>query len=201
MNEQELLENIKNFTLQKIPPNDIHGYGHTERVYQMCVEIGHKLGANLLVLKSAAYLHDVGRYSEDLEHPNKNHAEISAEIASNYLNSLDFQLRRIDFENIIHCIQAHSFSNQIPPKTLEAQILSDTDKLDALGAVGLYRTIAYTTKMNGNLQDVLTHLENKIFKLKNQLFLEISKEYAEEQYDIVKNFYQGVKKELKLQPT
>ena len=199
MIENEVLEKIKIFTLQKIPPDDINGYGHTERVYHLCIKFGLELGANLLVLKSAALLHDVGRYSEDPEHLNKNHANISAKIASNFLRCLEFQFNKTDFDNIIHCIQAHSFSNQISPKTLEAQILSDIDKLDALGAVGLYRTIGYTTKMNGNLQDVLAHIESKIFKLKKQLFLDISKVCAQDRDNFIKKFYQEVKLELKLQ--
>ena len=198
MKKQELIEEVKNIVFKHIPPDDIHGYGHTERVYQMCIDFGHKMGANLFVLKIAVFLHDIGRYSSDLSHKNKNHAEVSAEIASNYLKTVDFKFSKVDFENIIHCIEAHSFSNQILPKTLEAQILSDSDKLDALGAIGLYRTIGYTTKMKGGLKDVLEHLESKIFKLKSQLILEITKKYAQDRLAILNQFYVDVKKELKM---
>ena len=198
MNDQEALKRIKNFVVQNIHSDDFHGYGHTKRVYEMALEIGQKLGANILVLKVAALLHDIGRVSEQNELKIRNHAEISAEIASNFLKTLDFKYKKTDFENIIHCIQAHSFSNQILPKTLEAKIISDVDKLDALGAIGLYRTIGYTIKMNGNLQDVLLHLESKIFKLKDQLFLDISKEYAQERLAIIHQFHKEVKKELKM---
>jgi uncharacterized protein len=196
MNQQELLEKVKNYTLQNIPYDDIHGYGHTERVYQMCLEIGEKMRANLFVLKIAALLHDIGRFSEDFKNRNKNHAELSANLASKYLQTLDFRFSKNDFENIIHCINVHSFSNQKLPKTLEAKILSDVDKLDALGAIGLYRTIGYTTKMDGTLQDVLKHLENKILKLKEQLFLDISKDFAHKRLDIIDRFYQELKNEL-----
>jgi len=199
MNEQEVLEKIKNFVLQKIPPDDIHGFGHTKRVYQICIEIGQKLGADLFILKTAALLHDIGRFSDQHKLKNRNHAEISAEIASIILKTKDFQFNEKQFENIIHCIQSHSFSNRVSPKTLEAHILSDADKLDALGAIGLYRTIGYTTRMNGNLQDVIEHLESKILKLKSKLFLDISKEYAQERCVILDQFYEEVKKELKLE--
>ena len=198
MNNQEALKRIKNFVIQNIHSDDIHGYGHTKRVYQMCLEIGQKLGANLFVLKVAAFLHDIGRAYEQNKLKKRNHAEISAEIASNFLKSLDYNFSKTEFENIIHCIQAHSFSNRILPKTVEAKIISDVDKLDALGAIGLYRTIGYTTKMNGNLQDVLSHLESKIFKLKDQLFLDISKKYAQERLPILDHFYKEVRKELKM---
>jgi uncharacterized protein len=201
MNQKELLEEIKNYTLQNIPYDDIHGYGHTERVYHMCIEIGKKLGANLFVLEIAALLHDIGRFSEDFKHRNKNHAEISANLASKYLQTIDFRFNKTDFENIIHCIHSHSFSNQKLPKTLEAKILSDVDKLDALGAIGLYRTIGYTTKMDGTIQDVFKHLEDKILILKEQLFLDISKDFAQKRFEIIERFYQELKNELKAEKT
>ena len=198
MNEKEALKEVKDFLIQKIHSDEIHGYGHTKRVYELSFEIGKKLGANLLVLKTAALLHDVGRLSEQNRLNNRNHADVSAEIASNFLKTINFEYKKNDFENIIHCIQAHSFSNQILPKTLEAKIISDADKLDALGAIGLYRTIGYTIKINGTLKDVLLHLESKIFKLKDQLFLDISKEYAQERLTILDLFYEEIKKELKM---
>ena len=198
MKKHIIIEEIKDFVFKKTPHDDIHGYGHTERVYQMCIELGKKLEANLFVLKAAALLHDIGRFSNQSNLKNKNHAEISVQIASDFLESLKFQIRREEFENILHCIQTHSFSNRVPPKTLEAKILSDVDKLDALGAIGLYRTIGYTTKMKGGLKDVLEHLESKIFKLKSQLILEITKKYAQDRLAILNQFYVDVKKELKM---
>jgi uncharacterized protein len=159
------------------------------------------LGANLFVLEIAALLHDIGRFSEDFKHRNKNHAEISANLASKYLQTIDFRFNKTDFENIIHCIHSHSFSNQKLPKTLEAKILSDVDKLDALGAIGLYRTIGYTTKMDGTIQDVFKHLEDKILILKEQLFLDISKDFAQKRFEIIERFYQELKNELKAEKT
>lgn len=198
MNKQQVLEKVELFVLQWIPSDDIHGYGHTERVFQMCIKIGEELRVNLYVLKLAALLHDIGRYHNTNHSQSTNHAEISAEIASNYLQKLNFKFNQNDLENIIHCIKAHSFSNNIFPKTLEAKILSDVDKLDALGAIGLYRTIGYTTKLNGTIEDVLTHLKSKIFKLKDQLFLDISKEIAQKRYEIINHFYSEIKNEFKL---
>ncbi|TFF89748.1 MAG: HD domain-containing protein [Promethearchaeota archaeon] len=197
MKQEELLKKIKNFALEKLPSDDIHGYGHTERVYLLSVKIGQKMKANMLVLKVAVFLHDIGRYSKEIDRINVNHAEISAKIAANYLRDLEFQFKEKDFENVIHCIQTHSYSNQKLPQTLEAKILSDADKLDALGAIGLYRTIGYTTKMNGNLQDVILHLKDKLFKLHTRLFLDISKKLAQKRLLILEEFYEEIKNELK----
>ncbi|TKJ23714.1 MAG: hypothetical protein CEE43_03355 [Promethearchaeota archaeon Loki_b32] len=117
------------------------------------------------MLKIAALFHDIGRTYKNIADYNKNHAELSAEIAAEFLRRNDFKLSQEDFDNIIHCIRTHSFSNNVVPQTLEATILSDADKLDALGAIGLYRTIGFTIKNQGGVEQVIGHLENKILDL------------------------------------
>ena len=97
--------------------------------------------------------------------------------------------------NIIHCIRTHSFSNNANPQTLEATILSDADKLDALGAIGLYRTIGFTIKNQGGVEQVIGHLENKIMKLKDQMYLDVSKQIAVERHQIILDFYNKLKVE------
>jgi uncharacterized protein len=195
MSEEAILSIVKKYALENSENDDIHGFPHIERVYNLCLLLGKKLGANLFLLKIAAYLHDIGRIHIQEAKNNKNHAENSAEIALNLLKSCDCQIPQTDFDNIIHIIRAHSFSNNVIPKTLEAKILSDADKLDALGAIGLYRTIGFTIKKKGSLDQVIEHLENKILKLKNQLYLDISKRIAKEREQIINDFYIDVLKQ------
>ena len=87
-----------------------------------------------------------------------------------FLNNEELEISEKIINDIILCIRAHSFSNNITPKTLEAEILSDVDKLDALGAIGIYRTIGFTIKKQGGIKQVIEHLENKILKLPDQLY-------------------------------
>ena len=194
MLSNEILSKIRTFAYNNSEKNDIHGFTHVERVLKLSSEIGIILNANLPVIKSAALLHDVGRYLKKDDEV-RNHAEISAEIAEDFFIKNNFNIVIEDVENILHCIRAHSFSNGLEPKTLEAKILSDTDKLDALGAIGLYRTIGFTILRNGGLDDVIEHLENKILKLKNQLYLDISKEIAKSREKIIIKFYKEIKEE------
>ena len=197
MLEKEIISIIRNYAYEKSEKDDTHGFSHVERVFNLCLQLGKKLGANLLVLEIAALLHDIGRRNKKKTYSNKNHAEISAEMASKFLKSNDFELSQVDYDNIINSIKAHSFSNKIIPKTLEAKILSDADKLDALGAVGLYRTIGFTIKNQGGIEQVIEHLENKIMKLKDQLYLGFSENIAEERQRIILDFYNQIKIEKK----
>ncbi|MFX0018422.1 MAG: HD domain-containing protein [Promethearchaeota archaeon] len=187
-----MLEAIRKFARENSESDDIHGFPHVERVYNLCLKIGKKLDADIKILNIAALLHDIGRNKEGVNTFNRNHAEISAELAINFLTNVDIGLPKESFENIIHCIKAHSFSNKLKPKTLEAKILSDADKLDALGAIGLYRTIGFTVKSRGGVDQVIEHLENKIMKLKSQIYLDISKEIAIKREKIIVKFYHQI---------
>lgn len=195
MDKQKILSIVKQFAIEKTAKDDIHGFSHVIRVLDLCLDIGKKLGANLHVLEITALLHDIGRGNEEQGINNRNHAEISAEMSLDFIKSRDFQISQVELDNIIHCIRAHSFSNKTVPKTLEAKILSDVDKLDALGAIGLYRTIGFTIKNQGGIEQVIEHLENKILKLRDQLYLEESRKIADERKKIIVNFYNKIKRE------
>ena len=196
MIEQEMLLIIKRFSKDNMGDDDIHGFSHMKRVLNSCLYIGKELNANLLILEISALLHDIGRKHENIDIKGKNHAELSAGIALNFLKSKDFQLSQEEIENIIHCIRSHSFSNNHLPNTLEAKILSDADKLDALGAIGLFRTIGFAIKKGAGLEKVIDHLERKIMKLKEQMNLLISKKIAEERHQIILDFYNNIRNEM-----
>lgn len=195
MLEKEIVSNVRKYASKNSKEDDIHGFPHVERVFKLCLQLGKELGANLFVLEIAAFLHDIGRIHKDKSNNKKNHADLSADIALDFLKSKDFNIPQDDIDKIIHCIKAHSFSNNIIPKTLEAKILSDVDKLDALGAIGLYRTIGFSVKNQGGIDQIIIHLENKIMKLKDLLFLDISRNVAEKRQQIILDFYNKIKKE------
>ena len=195
MSDDNLISIVRKFAVENSEKNDIHGYAHVERVYNTCVKVGKKLNANLKVLQISALLHDVGRIYEKSDKLKRNHAEISAEMSKKFLSSNRISLVQDEFDNIIHSIRAHSFSNEELAHTLEAKILSDADKLDALGAIGLFRTIGFTLESNGGIDQIIEHLENKILRLKKQMFLDYSKKIAKRRHKTVLDFYTKIKKE------
>jgi len=194
MDIEAIIANVRSFAYENSEKDDIHGFKHTERVLKQSLEIGTRLNANLTVIKIATLLHDIGRNIKNGELV-ENHAETSADVAEEFIYKNNFNISKNNIKNILHSIRSHSFSNDKIPKTLEAKILSDADKLDALGAIGLYRTIGFTILRNGGLNDVIEHLENKILKLKNQLFLDISNEIANSREKLIIKFYNKIKEE------
>ncbi|MEE4113743.1 MAG: HD domain-containing protein [Desulfobacteraceae bacterium] len=126
-----------------------HDWDHTLRVHRLCRCIGAAEGADLLVAEAAAYLHDIGRGHQDRTNGSLCHAEKGAAMAREMLKAYDLAEDRR--ENIIHCIAAHRFRRGDPPRTLEARVLFDADKLDAIGAVGVARAFLFAGELGARL--------------------------------------------------
>ena len=126
-----------------------HDWDHTLRVHRLCRHIGAVEGADLLVAEAAAYLHDIGRAYQDRSNGHLCHAEKGAAMARQILAA--FALPEHRRENIIHCIAAHRFRRGEDPQTLEARVVFDADKLDAIGAVGIARAFLFAGELGARL--------------------------------------------------
>ncbi|WP_457558062.1 HD domain-containing protein [Candidatus Harpocratesius sp.] len=177
--------------------NDLHGWGHIQRVWSNCRKIianlDKKEDVQLDLLELAVYLHDIGRKQEKLS--NKNHALLSADLSTQFLTSHSIPEPIINAIN--HIIISHSFSLGKRAQTLEAQILSDADKLDALGSVGIYRVCAYQTLHGGNIQSIISHCDEKLLILKEKLYLDASKKIATPLINRIRQFKENLLEELR----
>lgn len=118
----------------------VHGFDHVLRVYHLAEKIGAAEGADLEIVRAAALLHDV-QGSNPNGGERGNHHEASAEEAARILTTEGWSAERI--ARVQECIRAHRYRGNQHPRSLEAQVLFDADKLDVLGAIGVARTIAY----------------------------------------------------------
>ncbi len=128
-----------------------HDISHLERVWTTAQHLltSHP-GADALVVMAACYLHDLINPPKDS--PNRAQASsLSAQEAQSQLTKLDFPKEQL--AAVAHAIEAHSFSAGIPAKTIEAMIVQDADRIDALGAIGLARMF----HIGGQLGRVLAH--------------------------------------------
>jgi uncharacterized protein len=116
-----------------------HGTLHLERVAATALRLAEEEGAAVEVVLPAAWLHDCVHVAKDS--PDRACASrIAAEQAVRYLESAGYPAAALP--GIRHAIEAHSFSAGIVPETIEAKVVQDADRLDALGAIGLARCIA-----------------------------------------------------------
>ncbi len=124
-----------------------HSMDHVMRVYNLCLHLTENEDIDLNILKAAALLHDIARVKEDNDPSGKiDHAILSAEMAIPILQKSGFSEKEI--KDIQHCIISHRYRTGNKPKTKEAKILFDADKLDGLGAIGIIRTFVWANTHN-----------------------------------------------------
>ena len=111
-----------------------HGWEHVDRMYQLALRIVEREGGNRFIVGAAALMHDLGRSAPAEQ---RHHADISVELAQDILQK--HGVPEQEQREIIHAILAHSFSLNKEPETIEACIVRDADRLDALGAIGILR--------------------------------------------------------------
>jgi len=127
------------------PVNDhVHGFDHVLRVFHMAERLSLAENADIEIVRAAALLHDAqGSETEGGDIGRLNHHYTSAEFARQVLETEGWLEDRI--QEVLHCIRAHRFRDQSEqPQTIEAQVLFDADKLDAIGAIGVARALAYS---------------------------------------------------------
>lgn len=172
-----------------------HGYDHVLRVTRLCELIGAREGADMAVLIPAALLHDIARPIE--EECGIPHEIEGARIAEHFLREIRYKVRLIPA--IIHAIRAHRFSTDTTPETLEAQILSDADKLDAMGAIGIARTFMQAGEKGGDLPDATDHIHEKLLKLKSRMYTHTGRERAEKKHLVLIAFARALEDEMDME--
>lgn len=129
-----------------------HDLSHFRRVWATAIQLAAGEEVDRLVLLTACYFHDI--VSLPKNHPERSRSSMmAAEKTLAILQSsfADFPVER--YPAVSHAIEAHSFSAAIPPRTLEAKIVQDADRLESLGAIGLARVFAVAGALNTILFD------------------------------------------------
>ncbi|WP_412063704.1 HD domain-containing protein [Rubrivirga sp. IMCC45206] len=125
-----------------------HDLGHVRRVVRAARRLAEAEGADLGVVVPAAWLHDVVTVPKDS--PDRRRAStLAADAATAWLAAEGFPGDRL--AAVAHAIEAHSFSAGIEPRTVEAAVVQDADRLDALGAIGIARLYATAGAMGSAL--------------------------------------------------
>lgn len=124
------------------PDDPVHGWGHILRVLRLAERLWQAEGGDWEVLRAAVLLHDAQGSQDNATRAA--HHEASATFARRVLQAEGWPEARI--AAVEHAIRAHRFRQPGQPETPEARLLFDADKLDAIGAVGVMRSIAHAVR-------------------------------------------------------
>jgi uncharacterized protein len=176
-----------------------HDLAHIHRVFRNAMRIHAGEGGNGKVLAASVLLHDC--VSVEKNSPLRSQASrLAAEKASGILSEVGWNRDEIDA--VAHAILTHSFSANITPETLEAKILQDADRLDAIGMVGAARCFYIAGRMGSALYDpadprgehrplddrafAIDHFEIKLFKLADGFRTETGRQMAKQRHERLK---------------
>lgn len=144
---ESLLEAIRSMYQEADPAHD---FSHILRVCKNARIIGREEDADMQVLLLASLLHDAG--SEKEHRPGSDEPEGQGKKAAEaFLEAIGLDEGARD--RVLYAVDVHRYSRGIFPVTLEARILQDADRLDALGAIGIARVFL----MGGTLNRELYH--------------------------------------------
>jgi uncharacterized protein len=173
-----------------------HGFDHVLRVTRLCKHLGACEQADMRILLPAALFHDIARpFEEETGIP---HEEEGARIAERYLRSVLYDDALIPA--IVHAIRTHRFRSVTIPETPEARILSDADKLDAMGAVGIARTFMQAGERGDDMTDAADHMTDKLILLRDRLYTASARRMAEERHEVLVRFLAALTDELAVPP-
>ncbi|WP_256664692.1 MULTISPECIES: HD domain-containing protein [unclassified Pseudomonas] len=127
-----------------------HDISHILRVWANVKKIQKVEGGSLEILLAATILHDCV-HVEKSSLLRSSASTISAARSREILKELNWDSQKIDL--VTHAIESHSYSAGIAPQTIEAKILQDADRLDAIGAIGIARCFYVAGRMGSALYD------------------------------------------------
>ncbi len=186
-----------------------HDISHIKRVVKSAKQFCATEQANMWVVLPAAWLHDCVQVAKDS--PLRNQAsKMAADKAVRLLKKWHYP--HAELQQIHHAIMAHSFSANVICESLEAKVVQDADRMDALGAIGIARTMlvgamfghpltfredpfCYHRKPDDQAA-IIDHFYTKLLTLKDTFQTASGKKEAIQRHDYMRSFLQQLEQEI-----
>jgi uncharacterized protein len=178
-----------------------HDEGHVRRVVANAKKLAEAEGADLAVVLPAAWLHDCVSIAKNSSQ-RSSASRLAAERAGALLRAAGYPAQHIPA--IEHAIEAHSFCARVTPQTLEAKVVQDADRLEALGAVGIARTLITggahgtpfydltepfpVTRIADDRTSIIDHFFTKLMKLADTMQTAAGRAAAEQRAQFLKQY-------------
>lgn len=204
MDKNLMIEKTKDFVKEKLyGEGSGHDWFHIERVYNLSKFIAEKENADLFIVEMTSLLHDIDdwKFSND--------TDTNTTTTENFLASIS--VPKNDINKIISIIKTMSFKGGVVDSTqnsIEGKVVQDSDRLDAIGAIGIARTFAYGGSKGRQIYDpsinpieftsleqvknagnhTVNHFYEKLLKLKDLMNTNTAKEIAQKRHKFMENF-------------
>ncbi|WP_163709279.1 HD domain-containing protein [Mangrovibacterium lignilyticum] len=188
-----------------------HDWWHIQRVWQLARKIAQHEKADLFLVEMAALLHDLDDWK--LKQPKQETR------SRKWMIKLGVDMEYIDkIEKIITEVSYKGAGVDTTPNTIEAKVVQDADRLDAMGAIGIARTFAYGGNKNRLIYNpeikpelhidfesykkanapTINHFYEKLLLLKDRMNTDYGKKMAEERHRFMKLYLDQFFKEWNL---
>ena len=201
----EKIEQLKSY-IQRLFPEDPtgHDWAHLNRVKNRALYIAKTEGGNPEIIELIALLHDVSDHKFNGGKLNQN-GIVTTKILR------EFGIDEMTISNVSIAVDQISFKGKNHHEnsmSLEAQIVQDADRLDAIGAIGIARCFAYGgfhqrpifnpnvfpknhkdfEEYANNKSHTINHFFEKLLLLTDKMNTQTAKIMAEEKHEILSNF-------------
>ncbi len=197
------------FLSGRMETDPAHDLSHVRRVVNNTRYLTDIESANTMISIPSAWLHDCVTVPKDS--PQRSAAsKLAADDAVLFLRSLDYPAQWLD--EVHHAIEAHSFSANVAPRTLEAKIVQDADRLEALGAIGIARCVLTGGSMGTPLYDpddpfcdhrppddkrfTVDHFYTKLFRLPATMQTDAGRAEAQRRVEYMREFLARLAEEI-----
>jgi len=190
-----------------------HNLGHLIRVAEKSKHIHKYEGGDLDVIIIASYFHDIVSLPKDslIRHCS---SVFSAQKTIKILKENFKEISTSLYGQISDVIRSHSYSSGIKPITIEAKIIQDADRLDALGAIGLARVFYVAGKLGQEIYSeedpfaqerslndkkyALDHFYTKLLKLPDTINTNEGRNMAKKRVAYLSGYIDKLKEEITL---
>jgi uncharacterized protein len=209
MNLEQLQQQCLSFLGKSTPADAAHDLSHVKRVVKNCVYLTDIENANSLVTVVAAWLHDCVAVAKDSPLRAQG-SRLAADAATGFLSQIGYPEELLP--DVYHAIEAHSFTANIPPRSLAAQVVQDADRLDSLGAIGIARCLLVGGHLKRPLCDsadpfcdsrepddslyTIDHFYTKLFKLPDTMQTEAGRNEAHRRAVLMQDYLDNLRSEI-----
>ncbi|MCJ7815870.1 MAG: HD domain-containing protein [Xanthomonadales bacterium] len=209
MNREHLQKHCLEFLGRTAPADMAHDLNHVKRVVKNCLYLTDIEKANATVTLAAAWLHDCVAVAKDSPLRSQG-SRLAARAATEFLPGIHYPSNLLPA--VYHAIESHSYTADIPPRTLEAQVVQDADRLDSLGAIGIARCLLVGGHLHRPLCDSLDpfcdsrepddsrftidHFYAKLFKLPDTMQTEAGRKEAHRRAALMREYLENLRAEI-----